>query len=110
MVAKRGVRIGTAAFVLGISLAGPQGLATADDGSGESSTVSAGPAGGAAPAATSASRRQQRAARLGPVTAAPRAGAAVRPVTGSRAAAQCALQDFLPRAAAISFDCSASAR
>ena len=87
MVAKRGVRIGTAAFVLGISLAGPQGLATADDGSGESSTVSAGPAGGAAPAATSASRRQQRAARLGPVTAAPRAGAAVRPVTGSRAAA-----------------------
>ena len=89
MVGRNGVRIGTAAFALGLSLAGPHstGLATADDGSGESSTVSAGPAGAAAPAATSASRREQRAGqvparapRLGP-------GAAVRPVTGSRSAA-----------------------
>lgn len=95
MVGKAGVRIGTAAFALGLSLAGPQstGLAIADDGSGEGSTVSAGPA-GEAPAATSASRREQRAGRvparaprLGPVAASRRAGAAVRPVTGARAAA-----------------------
>ena len=64
MVAKRGVRIGTAAVALAISLAGPQGLATADDGSGENSTVSAGPAAEAAPTATSASRREQRAGRV----------------------------------------------
>ncbi|MGV1006946.1 MAG: hypothetical protein ACOYEV_19775, partial [Candidatus Nanopelagicales bacterium] len=96
MVGRTGVRIGTAAFALGLSLAGPHstGLATADDGSGENSTVSAGPSGEAAPSATSASRREQRAGRvpapaprLGPVTAAPRTGASVRPVTGSRAAA-----------------------
>lgn len=100
MVGKAGVRIGTAAFALGLSLAGPQsnGLATADDGSGEGATVSAGPAGTAAPAATSASRREQRAGlvparapRLGPVAASPRAGAAVRPVAGARAAASVAV-------------------
>ena len=94
MVGKTGVRIGTAAVALGLSLAGPQsmGLATADDGAGESSTVSVGSAGEAAP--TTASRRDQRAGRvparaprLGQFTAAPRAGAAVRSVTGSRAAA-----------------------
>ena len=74
MVGKAGARIGTAAFALGLSLAGPQstGLATADDGSGESSTVSAGPAGEATPAATSASR----CAMLEPLSAWPAAAAA----------------------------------
>ena len=76
MVTSTGVRVGAAAFALGLSLAGPQavGVATADDGGGDdSSVVSAGPARSEAAAGRHAAGR---AARVG---AAARSGAASVP-------------------------------
>ncbi len=90
----KGVPIGAAVLVLGFSLAGPHtaGIAAAEDGSGDSAAVSSGTAESATPSArssreTRAGRVSTRAQRPGPAADTVRGGAAVRPVTGQRAAA-----------------------
>lgn len=77
---KNGVRVGAAAFVMGLSLAGPHGVgvATAETGEGESSAVSAGPA--KSPAASAA-----RASAEGASTS--RAGRRANPAGDARSAA-----------------------
>ncbi len=89
------VPIGAAVLVAGIALTGPQstGLAAADDGSGDSATVSAGPARASTPSArstrqtrtTPARRAASQTPRPGRASEAVRGGAAVRPATGKPA-------------------------
>lgn len=64
---KNGVRVGAAAFVMGLSLAGPQGLgvAAAETGEGESSAVSAGPATSPGVGAARASAESSSTSRAG---------------------------------------------
>ncbi len=58
-MSKRGARIGAAAFVVGLSLSGPQaaGVAAADTGESDTGSVTAGPAESAAPAKARAGKR-----------------------------------------------------
>lgn len=87
MVAKRGSRVGAAVFVLGLSIAAPHAVATAD-GQGDDSAAGA-PAGSAGPAANPAPARGGRvapkAARSG-TRGAPASTPAISPDTAPRAA------------------------
>ncbi len=98
-----GVRVGAAAFVLGLSLAGPQaaGVASADGRGSDSSTVSAGPAatdtgGDPAPGSRNANRAPRSPSVVGstrpgadtdPETAHPNRHPAIKPAAASRSVA-----------------------
>lgn len=95
-----GVRVGAAAFVLGLSVAGPQalGVANADTGGGDSTTASSAPASSGGAATTDSKRTvrtRQRRADAGVRQTTASGGAAQSPILASPTAA-----DAVPRSAA----------
>ena len=79
-IRKRGARVGAAAFVLGVSMAGPQatGVATADGAESDSSAVSAGPAAPVGRGATRSGRADRSGSHTSSITP---GSAAARTVT-----------------------------
>lgn len=106
---KSGVRVGAAAFALGLSLAGPQalGVAFADAPDADSASVSEAGAAGSAPPSRRAARTGRQGASSTPRAAAPRAAAKAGGSGGSPASAlrgKGALQQDVPLAQTAGLD------